>query len=150
MDEPHIYSTCNEQIDKLKGEYRTCIDLFGAFKQIKVPQGFSQKVLAIVTPRGYALPTMMPFGVKTAPAIWTSNMNKLIHGMDGKSPIPSTACMVDDVCVTGSNPQEHFDNLLELLYRLYAAGLKANINKCAFNQAEVKFLGKIIDKDGIR
>ena len=51
MDEPHIYSTCNEQIDKLKGEYRTCIDLFGAFKQIKVPQGFSQKVLAIVTPR---------------------------------------------------------------------------------------------------
>ena len=26
-DIPHVYSTCNEQLDKLKGEYRSCIDL---------------------------------------------------------------------------------------------------------------------------
>ena len=36
------------------------------------------------------------------------------------------------------------------IYRLYAAGLKANIKKCKLYQNEVKFLGKIADKDGIR
>ena len=70
--------------------------------------------------------------------------------MDGKSPIPSTACMVDDVCVTGDTPYEHFNNLHEFIYRLYAAGLKANKSKCSYYQHEVKFLGKIISKDGVR
>ena len=58
--------------------------------------------------------------------------------------------MVDDVCVTGSTPQEHFENLHEFVYRLYAAGLKANIKKCKLYKNEVKFLGKIVDRDGVR
>ena len=82
-DMPNVYTTCSEQIDKLKGEYRTCIDLEGAFKQIPVTPGFSQKILAIVTPRGYVVPTRMQFGIKTVPSIWNSNMQKLIHGMGG-------------------------------------------------------------------
>ena len=52
--------------------------------------------------------------------------------------------------MTGDTPSEHFENLHEFIYRLYAAGLKANINKCKFYQDEVKFLGKIVDKDGVR
>ena len=52
--------------------------------------------------------------------------------------------------MTGDTPQEHFDNLHEFVYRLYAAGLKANIKKCKFYQDEVKFLGKIVDHEGVR
>merc|ERR1711888_498244 len=52
-DIPHVYSTMNEQFDKLKGQYRTCIDLSRAFKQIEMKPGFSQRICAIVTPRGY-------------------------------------------------------------------------------------------------
>ena len=77
-------------------------------------------------------------------------MDNLLHGMEGKGPIPSTACIVDDICTTGSSPQEHFVNLNELLSRLHAAGLKLNKDKCKFYQTSVKFLGKIIDKDGQR
>ena len=47
-------------------------------------------------------------------------------------------------------PQEHFENLHEFIYRLYAAGLKANISKCKWYQNEVKFLGKIVDRNGVR
>jgi len=94
---PHIYTKCTEQLDKLKGQYRSCIDLKGAFKQIPIIPGFSQKILAIVTPIGYAVPTRIMFGVKTAPSIWNSNMQRLIHSMDGHGPIQA-ACMVDDVC----------------------------------------------------
>ena len=64
QDIPHVYTSCNEQFDKLKGEYRSCIDLTGAFKQIKMTPGFSRKIYAIVTPRGYAMPKTMQFGIK--------------------------------------------------------------------------------------
>lgn len=127
----------------------TCIDLSGAFKQIPVDDMFSRKILAVVTPRGYGIPKNLMFGVKTAPAIFNSNMRKLIHACNGKGRI-KCAQMVDDICLSGANPKEHFDNLAEFLYRLYACGLKANINKCSFYQEEVRFLGKIVDSRGVR
>ena len=58
--------------------------------------------------------------------------------------------MIDDVCLSGDNLKEHFANLAELLYRLYANGLKVNKDKCSFYQGEVKFLGKIVDSRGVR
>ena len=51
QDIPHVYSTMSQQFDKLKGQYRTVIDLSRAFKQIRMKRGFSQKICAIVTPR---------------------------------------------------------------------------------------------------
>ena len=89
------------------------------------------------------------FGVKTAPAIFNANMRKLIHSCNGKGPL-KCAQMVDDVCLSGANPREHFENLAELLYRLYACGLTANISKCSFYQDEVRFLGKVVDSRGVR
>ena len=148
-DEPYPFPTCNEQLDKLKGEYYSCLDIDGAFNQILNDPNTSQ-YLAIVTERGYLIPDRMPFGLKTAPKIFQSHMDTLIHGMDGKSPVPSTACVVDDICITGATPEEHFENLTEMLGRLQAAGLKLNKDKCKFYQRNVKFLGKIIDKDGQR
>ena len=44
----------------------------------------------------------------------------------------------------------NLENLHEFFYRLHAAGLKVNIDKCKFFQTEVKFLGKIISKSGIK
>ena len=148
-DEPYMFPTCNEQLEKLRGEMYTVLDMSGAFNQIAVDTETGE-LLTVATPEGYAQPTRLPFGIKTAPKIFQSNMDKLIHGMDGKSPIPNTACIVDDICVTGATAQEHFNNLNELLSRLDSAGLKLNAEKCKFYQKEVKFLGKIVDKDGQR
>ena len=57
-----VPTSCGEQLDKLRGEYRSCIDLKGAFKQIPVTPGLSQNILTVVTPRGYFAPTRMQFG----------------------------------------------------------------------------------------
>ncbi|CAL4123364.1 unnamed protein product [Meganyctiphanes norvegica] len=95
-------------------------------------------------------PTRLPFGVKTAPKIFQAGIDSLIQGFEGKGPVPNTACVVDDICTTGLTPQDHFDNLIELLSRMQDAGLKLNKEKCKFYQKEVKFLGKIIDKNGQR
>ncbi|CAL4219676.1 unnamed protein product, partial [Meganyctiphanes norvegica] len=146
-DEPYMFPTCNEQLEKLRGQMYTVLDMEGAFNQIVVDTNTGE-LLTVATPEGYAQPTRLPFGIKTAPKIFQSNMDKLIHGMDGKSPVPATACIVDDICITGATPQEHFNNVNELLSRLDSAGLKLNAAKCKFYQHQVKFLGKIIDKDG--
>ena len=122
---------------------------FRGFKQIPIYELFSRKLLAVVTPCGYGLPKTLQFGVKTAPAIFNSQMRKLIHACNGRGPL-KCAQMVDDVCLSGANPKEHFENLAELLYRLYACGLKVNKDKCSFYQDEVKFLGKIVDSRGVR
>ena len=149
LDIPDVFTTCTEELNKLAGEFRNCIDLKGAYKQVVLTDEFSRKILAVVTPRGYAIPNRLMFGVKTAPAIFNANMRKLLHSCNGKGPIPA-AQMVDDVCLAGKSPQEHFENLAELIYRLYACGLKANLAKCTFYKNEVKFLGKVVDRHGIR
>ena len=149
QDIPDVFKTCTEELAKVAGEYRSCVDLSGAFKQVVLTDQFSRKILAVVTPRGYAIPNRLMFGVKTAPAIFNANMRKLMHSCNGQGPIKA-AQMVDDVCLSGDNPYEHFSNLAEFLYRLYACGLKANLQKCKFYQDEVRFLGKVVDRRGVR
>ena len=148
LDEPFQFTSINEQLNKLKGEYYTCLDQSGAYQQIKVGKG--GELLTLTTPQGFKQPARLPYGVKTGPKIYQSNIDRVIQGYDGRGPIPNTACVVDDICTTGATPQDHFDNLIELLSRLQAAGLKLNKEKCKFYQKEVKYLGKIIDKNGQR
>ena len=140
-DEPYNFPTTNEQIDKLKGEYYTCLDINGAFTHIELEEE-TQDLLTYSTHRGFIKPTRLPFGVKTAPAIFQSYMDKLLAG------IPSCACIVDDICVTGNTPSEHFRNLESVLHRLEEAGMKLNNSKCQFYLPSVKYLGRIISRDG--
>ena len=70
-------------------------------------------------------------------------MDELLVGMT------SVACIVDDICITGKTPSEHFKNLETVLHKLEDNGLKVNPKKCQFYLPEVKYLGRIISKEGI-
>ena len=118
------------------------MDFSGTYKQIVV-YGLHREILIIVTPCGYLKPERLQFGVKTAPKKFQSNMDQLLAG------IPSVACIVDDVCITGKTPQEHFSNLEKVLHRIEGAGLKLSRAKCSFYQSTVKYLGRIISKEGV-
>ena len=142
-DELFNFPSADDQCDKLKGEHFSVIDVEGAYMQCKNHKN-TKKYLTLSTPRGFLEPDRLQYGVKTAPAIFGSNMSQLLQG------IPSTACVVDDICITGKTPEEHFKNLESVLHRLQEAGLKVNPKKCKFYLPEVKYLGRIISKDGIR
>ena len=62
-DIPQVPTVCNDEIDKLKGQYRSVIDMTGAFQQIPMAPGLSRDICAIVTPRGNYLPNDMQFGI---------------------------------------------------------------------------------------
>ena len=50
----------------MAGEFRSCVVLKGAYKQVLLTDEFSRKILAVVTPCGYAIPNRLMFGVKGA------------------------------------------------------------------------------------
>merc|ERR1712240_552472 len=78
-DISEVFTSCADELAKCAGEFRSCIDLSGTYKQIWLTDLFSRRILAVVTPRGYAIPNKLMFGVKTAPAIFNANMRKLLH-----------------------------------------------------------------------
>ena len=59
--------------------------------------------------------------------------------------IPHVCCYIDDILVTGTNQQEHLQNLDEILCRLEQNSLRIKKSKCEFFKDSVKYLGHCVD-----
>ena len=58
---------------------------------------------------------------------------------------------IDDVLVlTKSSFQDHLEKLRQVLIKLRDAGLKVNAPKCKFCATEVKYLGYVLTRNGIK
>ena len=57
---------------------------------------------------------------------------------------------IDDIIVFSQTLEEHLRNLQTIFDRLKSHNVKLNPKKCNFFQTDIKFLGHIISKDGIR
>ena len=57
---------------------------------------------------------------------------------------------MDDVLVYGKDQEEYDKRLEAVLQRIQSAGVTHNPEKCEFSKDQLKFLGHIIDKDGVR
>lgn len=85
----------------------------------------------------------LAYGVKPACAIFQKRMEKVLLGAQG------AANFLDDIIVTGKTREEHISNLNEVFKRLSDAGFKLNLNKCDFFKPVIRYLGHIIDKNGL-
>ena len=56
---------------------------------------------------------------------------------------------MDDILVFARNEEEHEAQLEATLKRIEKAGITLNSEKCKFHQNQLKFLGHVIDKDGV-
>ena len=70
-------------------------------------------------------------------------MSEILNGVEG------VICQMDDVLVHGANQEEHDRRVRATLHHLQEAGITLNIEKCQFFKTSVKFLGSIIDEQGI-
>ena len=57
---------------------------------------------------------------------------------------------MDDVLVFGKDKKEHDERLMAALRRIQAAGATLNPSKCEFRKEQLKFLGHLVDGEGIR
>lgn len=122
------------------------------FSKIDANSGFWQIPLAteshplttFITPYGRYFFNKLPFRISCAPELFQQRMNKILDGLKG------VVCLMDDVLVFGSNQAEHDQRLITTLERTKAAGVTLNKDKCMFSVNSVKFLGHIVNKEGIR
>ena len=124
------------------GELFTKLDLTNAYNQL-VLDDESQLLCAWSTHIGTLKVKRLPFGVKTAAAIFQKTMENLLRN------IPSVVVYQDDITVTGKTMDEHIKTLRAVLQKLQSTGLKLNVKKSVFFQPQISYLGFNINKDGL-
>ena len=139
----------DETLDTLGGpQYFTTLDLASGYWQVPLKEEDMAKT-AFTTP-GTANSlwefTVMPFGLCGAPASFQRLMEILLAGLNWES------CLVylDDIIIFSRTFEEHLGRLESVLSRLRAGGLKLKVRKCTFCAPQVKYLGHVVSKDGLR
>ncbi|KAG1031659.1 hypothetical protein G6F43_013912 [Rhizopus delemar] len=87
----------------------------------------------------------MPFGLKNAPAVFQSLMDRVL----GPLKYVTAIAYLDDVIIHSSSVEQHVIDLENVLRRIQSANLSINKKKCAFGMKSVEFLGFIVSDKGI-
>ena len=131
-----IFSTLSE------GKWFSKIDLTHAYQQLKLSPT-SRELVTINTHRGLYQYTRLPFGVAYVPVIFQKVMDTVLQGL------PKVICYLDDILISASTPEEHLDNVKQVLQRLEQYGIRARKSKCAFMCTAVEYLGHRVDSTGL-
>ena len=141
--ERHILPAVDETLAKLEGaRVFTKLDATSGFWQVPLHQD-SMLLTTFITPEGRYYFKRLPFGISSAPEHFQKRISQLIDGIDG------VLCHADDVLITGKDRAEHDDRLHRVLQKFRESGLTLN-EKCQFALTEVRFLGHVINSQGIR
>nr|XP_037290288.1 uncharacterized protein K02A2.6-like [Rhipicephalus microplus] len=124
------------------GKVFTVLDLSTAYQQIKVHPD-SRPLLTINSHMGLFQYVRMPYGISSAPAVFQAIMNELLKGL------PGVVCYLDDVLITGASHTECLARVEAVLQAFRDHGVKVRKEKCKFFLNSVKYLGHIIDENGV-
>ena len=125
-----------------KGHIYTKLDANSGFHQVVLSED-SARLTTFITPFGRYMFRRLPFGISSAPEYFQKRMDNELSGLAGVV----CWCCLDDILVIGRNQREHDERLRAVLDRLVKCGLTLNVDKCAFSQSELPYLGQIIDGD---
>lgn len=118
------------------------IDLSQAYNQIELDE--SKEFTVINTHRGLFKYNRLVFGLSSSPGIFQRIMTNLFND------IPNVECFLDDVIIATKDEKQHLITLDKVFHRLHSHGLKLKKSKCLFMADEVRYLGYIISKDGLK
>ena len=121
----------------------TKLHMSQAYQQLVLDDD-SKKIITINTHKSFFSYQRLSFGVSSAPGIFQRTMETILAG------IPRVLAYLDDILITGASQEEdHVSNLKEVLSQLQQAGLRLHKDKCEFMVSSVKYLGHIIDANGL-
>lgn len=133
-------------LDNLRNaKFLSTIDLKSAFWQIQLEQGSKEKTAFAVPGRGLFHFKVMPFGLVNASQTQQRLMDILFHAEDDK-----VWAYLDDIVICSATFEEHLRLLRKVMMVLKTANLTVNVDKCKFARPSLRYLGYIVDKDGLR
>ena len=120
-------------------KYFSKLDLAKGYWQIPMAES-SKPLTAFTTPQGQFQWNVMPFGLKTAGAIFSRMMRKLIV----RARDPCIHNFIDDVLIASPTCEEHLASLRRLFACLRQANLAVRPTKCSLGETQVSFLGHLL------
>nr|GEZ02201.1 putative reverse transcriptase domain-containing protein [Tanacetum cinerariifolium] len=120
------------------------IDLRSGYHQLRFRDDDIPKT-AFRTRYGHYEFQVMPFGLTNAPAVFMDFMNRVCKPFLDKFVI----VFIDDILIYSRNKVKHEGHPKQILELQKKEELYAEFSKCAFWLSKVKFLGHVIDREGI-
>lgn len=134
-------------LDKLRSaHYISTIDLSQAYFQIPLAEKCREITAFSVPGKGLYHFTRMPYGITGAPATFQRLLDKLI----GPEMEPYAFTYLDDIVIATPTFEQHLEWLQRVIDKIDAAGLTINLEKCEFCRSQVKYLGFLVHKDGLK
>ena len=142
--ERHILPSVEQTLAQIGGaKVFTKLDANSGFWQVELSHD-SALLTTFITPFGRFCFKRLPFGITSAPGYFQQRMQEILSGLKG------VVCLIDDVLVHGVTQEEHDENLLAVLNQIQQAGLTLNKEKCISSTKSIKFLGQVVDANGIK
>ena len=142
--ERHILPSVEQTLAQIGGaKVFTKLDANSGFWQVELSHD-SSLLTTFITPFGRYCFRRLPFGITSAPEYFQRRMCDILSGLKG------VVCLIDDVLVYGATQEEHDKNLSAVLNQIQEAGLTLNKEKCEFSTTSIKFLGQVVDANGIK
>uniref|UniRef100_A0A669BX09 Gypsy retrotransposon integrase-like protein 1 n=1 Tax=Oreochromis niloticus TaxID=8128 RepID=A0A669BX09_ORENI len=113
----------------------TKLDLLKGYWQVPLTPRASE-ISAFVTPDHFLQYTVMPFGLRNAPATFQRLMAKVLVGVN------NCDAYLDDVVIYSSTWSDHLQTLSLVFSCFQKSSLTLNLAKCEFGRATVTYLGK--------
>ena len=130
-------------VNKFQGAERfTKLDLKEAYHQFVLDEP-SRNITTFYGPDGLYRYKRLNNGTKSAQDILQLEMHKML------SSIPNQVNIADDILIGGS-VEEHDAALQKVLSALTSNGITVNPDKCIFDVEEVRFVGLVFNKHGIK
>ena len=134
-------SDCIDHIGDAK--YVSTFDMLKGYYQVPLTPR-AQEISAFVTPTGLYQYTVMPFGMKNAPATFQRMINHLIQNLDGCDGY------IDDVVIYSETWEQHIHRITKFFEKMSEARLTINLVKSNFGQATVTYLGYVVGQGRIK
>jgi RNase H-like domain found in reverse transcriptase/Reverse transcriptase (RNA-dependent DNA polymerase) len=132
--------------DKFNGsKWYSTMDMASGFWQIEMKEEDREKT-AFITHEGLYEWLVMPFGLTNAPATFQRTMQLVLEELF----YTIAPVYIDDIIVHSKTFEEHIKDLEKVFKKIRKANLKLGPDKCKFCFNEIKFLGHIVGKDGIK
>ncbi|XP_012842286.1 PREDICTED: uncharacterized protein LOC105962516 [Erythranthe guttata] len=136
----------DQLVDATAGcELLSMMDASQGYHQIPLDEK-DQPAVSFVTATGTYCYVVMPFGLKNAGATYQRLMDRMFRAQLGRN----IEVYVDDMLVKSKRRSTHLADLAETFATLRLYGMKLNPAKCAFAVQAGKFLGYIVNREGIK